>query len=69
MADKLRQSRKTIIGSGNGLLCRLKTFNMCSSQNSINAPELILDKQRVKNKAEKTLGVLSTQSLVKQDLH
>lgn len=53
MADKLRQSRKTIIGFGNGLLCRLKTFNMYSSQNSINAPELILDKRCVKNKAEK----------------
>lgn len=43
MADKLRQSRKTIIGFGHGLLYRLKTFNTCLSQKSINAPELILD--------------------------
>lgn len=53
MAHKLRQSRKTITEFGHGLLCRIKTFNMHLSQNSINAPELILDKQCVKNKAEK----------------
>lgn len=53
MVDKLRQSRKTIIGFRHELFSRLKTFNTHLSQNSTNAPELILDKQYVKNKAEK----------------